>query len=356
MSELTQDPLVCVGSYAPPERDSIHLLRLDRGSGSLSLIGKASGIANPTFQAFETARGLLFAVSETESDGTVVSYRYDGASGTIREINRQPTNGGLPCHLQLHPSGKWLLAVNYLNGRAVSVYPLDADGTIGVPACQVNHAGTGMHPTRQDGPHPHSIFRIPGTDNYLVPDLGTDLVYSYGLDTMTGKLNVLAENRMFAGGGPRHLAYHPRLPIVYVIHEMGAAVTVHRLDTRTGRLSEVQRLSTLQGNQVETYPSSEICAEILVSESGTYLYGSNRQADTISVFRIEADGRLAMIGNVHSAGRTPRSFTLVKGSRYLLAANQDSDRIVVFEIGNDGIPYPNGHSYEVTRPAFIGAI
>lgn len=354
-NENSGELLVFVGSYCAPGDEGIHLLRFDSATGALERIAAASGLENPTFLAVDMAERRLYAVSETVPDGHVAAYRFDPQAGTLEEINRQPSYGGYPCHLQLHPSGKWLIIANYQGGSAVCVYPVMPDGGLGQVVSQSAHAGSGVFPGRQEEPHPHCVFRIPGTDNYLVCDLGIDRVVAYRLDPENGQLSKLGETATFAGGGPRHLAFHPTLPLVYVIHELGAAITVYRLVAESGALEFVQRVSTLPDGQEPSYRNGEICAEIVVSDTGEFVYGSNRQHDSIVAFRADADGRLTAAGHTPSGGHTPRNFSLVPGGKFLLVANQDSNRITVHGIAADGRPEPTGLELEVALPAFVKA-
>jgi len=349
---------VFAGSYASADEDGIHVLKFDGDRGELRRIGGAGGIENPSFLAIDPARRRVYAVSERRTESAVAAFAFDPETGRLTELGRRPTHGGLACHLQVHPSGRWLLAVNYLHGSAVCVFPLDEEGAPGPAVCRVEHSGKGAREDRQERPHPHSVFRMPGRDDrYLVPDLGTDTVYAYLFDAKTGELRLIAENRLFAGGGPRHLACHRTLPIVYVFHEMGAAITVHELDAEIGSLRQLQRLSTLPaGRSPEEYPSGEIGAEILVSEAGDCVYASNRGHDSIAVFRVRPDGRLAPAGHVPSGGRKPRNFCLVEGGRWLLAANQDSGRIAVLAIGDGGLPVPTESYFAVPKPSFVKAV
>ena len=39
------------------------------------------------------------------------------------------------------------------------------------------------------------------------------------------------------GAGPRHLAFHPSRPWVYVVNELDSSVTDYRFDVDTGRLT-----------------------------------------------------------------------------------------------------------------------
>lgn len=43
------------------------------------------------------------------------------------------------------------------------------------------------------------------------------------------------------GSGPRHLAFHPNLPLLYLVDELSSQLTAYRLDT----LTRVQVMSTL---------------------------------------------------------------------------------------------------------------
>jgi len=47
---------------------------------------------------------------------------------------------------------------------------------------------------------------------------------------------------MAAGTGPRHLAFHPTLPIVYVAGELNSSVSLLRCDPQTAALSVQQTL------------------------------------------------------------------------------------------------------------------
>jgi|HigsolmetaGSP12D_1036236.scaffolds.fasta_scaffold00401_9 6-phosphogluconolactonase len=338
---------IWAGTYSPAEREGIVRLRFDADRGSLERTGGTSGTDNPSFLAVDPARGLLFAVSET-ADGQVVSYRIDRSTGGLAEIGRQPSHGDAPCHLTLDPSGRWLLAANYGSG-SVSVYPVAQDGAIGPIAGQAAHRGGSVNRQRQEGPHAHSVFPVPSSPFYLVSDLGTDTIYTYRLNGDSGKLEPQAETKARPGSGPRHLAFHPRLPVVYSIEELSSTITVYALDARSGSLSPLQTVSALP----EGYAGSNTCAEVQVSPSGAYVYGSNRGHDSIAVFRAGSDGRLAPAGHAPTGGRTPRHFALTPDGGWLLAANQDSDAIAVLKIGDDGVPRETGTVCRVNRPVCL---
>src|SRR4051794_26820419 len=132
---------------------------------------------------------------------------------------------------------------------------------------------------------------------------------------------------MVPGTGPRHLAFHPTLPFVYVSGELNSSVSVLRCDPATATLTIVQSYSMLpEGYTGENYP-----ADIHVAPDGRALYVSNRGLNNIAAFRIAADtGLLTPVHTVETGGDWPRNFTLDPTGRWLLVANQRSGLIVVF--------------------------
>lgn len=341
---------VFVGSYAPASEEGIHLYTLDTQDGRLTRLNGTKGVENPSFLAVDAPRQRLFAVSET-AGGSVVAMRYDLTTGAIEEINRQSTEGDHPCHLITDPSGRWLLVVNYSSGN-VCVYPIKEDGAIGPMSDQARHVGRSVNANRQEKPHPHSIMNIPSTPFYVVPDLGTDQLYIYELDSINGKLQERSVTKVAPGSGPRHIAFHPKKPFAYVIHELTSMVDVLEVDVSTGALKPVQSLSTLP----DRYTGESYCAEVLVSSSGAYVYGSNRGHDSIVVFKTGEDGRLERIGDVSTEGKFPRNFILNPDETWLVAANQNSSSMVVMRLKENELPVTTGPIYEIEKPVCVKVI
>ncbi|MBB6671528.1 lactonase family protein [Cohnella nanjingensis] len=341
-----------VGSYSAAAEEGLRILAFDPEHGKLQHLQGLSGIDSPSFLAFDAQRSRLYAVSETGDGnvqgGAVVAVRVDPASGQLTEINRQPTYGDHPCHLAIDPSGEWLLLVNYTGG-SIAVYPIDGDGALGPVSQKLAHAGSSVNAERQEGPHPHAIYAVPGTDCYLVNDLGTDTVYAYRLDRQQGALLPHRETKVEPGVGPRHLAIHPTRPIVYVIEELTSAIAVFAFDASEGSLTHLQTVSTLP----DSFAGESTCAEVAVSRDGKYVYGSNRGHDSIASFRVGADGLLEPIGHTPSGGKTPRNFLPLPDGKWLLAANQDSDWVAVLSIDADGYPTPTDEGYAMRKPVCI---
>ena len=155
-----------------------------------------------------------------------------------------------------------------------------------------------------------------------------------------------------AGGGPRHLAFHPNGRYAYVNLELTSRVAAYRLDAATGALKSFQVLSSLPP---EALSEGNSTAEILVHPGGGFLYVSNRGHDSIAVFTINPqDGSLRFVETTSTGGRTPRSFGIVPGGRFLVAANQNSGTVNVFRIDPQrGTLSPAGPGVAVDRPSHV---
>src|SRR5207253_1426537 len=91
------------------------------------------------------------------------------------------TKGDGPCFVTVDHSGKVVLVANY-GGGSVASMPVHADGTLGEAASFIQHQGTGADPSRQEGPHAHSINVDAGNHFAFAADLGLDKIFIYKLD------------------------------------------------------------------------------------------------------------------------------------------------------------------------------
>ena len=251
-------------------------------------------------------------------------------TGQLTFLNRQSSEGAGPCHLSVDRTGRVVLVANYASGSA-AVLPVGGDGRLGEASEKVQHQGSSVNPQRQEGPHAHSI--TPSADNRfaLVADLGLDRIMVYRLDSSAGRLtpNDPPWAAVNPGAGPRHLAFHPTLPLVYVVNELGNTVTAFAWEARRGALQEAQTISTLPPD----FRDTSYGADVHVAPSGRFLYASNRGHDSIAIFSIDrATGLLSAVAHQPTLGKWPRNFVIDPTGNWLLAANQESDSVVVFRI------------------------
>ncbi len=123
-----------------------------------------------------------------------------------------------PCHVQVDKSGKVLYSANY-SGGTVSKFPIKADGSLGEASRVDKLKGSSIDKARQTSPHPHSVNVAKG-GRVLVPDLGQDKVLIYKADMTPAEP---ASASIKPGSGPRHIAFHPKGNVIYVMSEMGSS-------------------------------------------------------------------------------------------------------------------------------------
>ena len=269
---------------------------------------------------------------EDQPGGGVTAFARDTSSGELTRLNSRPSAGVEPAHLELDPSGRFLLVANYRSG-SVAVFALEADGSIGPMTDHVQHSGSSVDPVRQTGPHAHMILFDPVTNDVLVPDLGLDSVFFYTLSS-EGKLTEHPERRIGTapGAGPRHLAFHPDDAHLFVVNELDNTVLVLR------RAGDGFKITDTASTLPAGFSSHSQGAAIRVSPSGRSVLVSNRgeDSDTIAVFRFDA-GRstLELVHDTPAGGREPREFIFSADGRFVIVAVQDSDALVVMEFSED---------------------
>ena len=338
LEEATLDEdLLYVGTYT----ENIHVLRMDQRSGALRSERSVNAGQNPSFLAIHPQLHVVYAVNEVEA-------------GTVRAVIRagqQSSRGSSPCYVSVDRTGQVLLVANYDSG-SVALFPLQPDGTPEPATSFIQHQGHGPVADRQGGPHAHCILADPTNRFALAADLGADRVFVYRLD-LAGKSLQHVEGGdavMRAGAGPRHVAFHPTLPLVYVANELDSTVATLRFDSGPGALSLLATQSTLPAGWTGTnYP-----ADIHVAPSGRTLYVSNRGHNSIAVFSVAQAGPLSLVQTISTQGDWPRNFTLDPSGRWLLAANQRSDSIVVFaRNAESGKLTPAGKQISVPSPVCL---
>jgi 6-phosphogluconolactonase len=287
-----------------------------------------------------------------KASGALSAFTIEARTGGLTRLSEEATEGGAPCFVSVDGTGRVALVANYVGG-SVALLPIQPNGALGPATSVVRHEGSGTIPDRQGEPHAHSIVVDPSNRFALAADLGADRIFIYQLDLDGGALRRVAAGDavMRAGSGPRHLAFHPTLPLVFVTCELDSTVVSLRFDNARGTLSPVATQSTLPtGWTGKNYP-----ADIHIAPSGRTLYLSNRGHNSIAVFSVApSTGALSLQHAISTEGDWPRNFTLDPSGRWLIVANQRSSSIVVFERDvHTGRLSPTRHRIEIPSPVCL---
>lgn len=352
----TQVRVLYVGTYTSSGKsEGIYLYGMNAETGALERLKSFKSI-NPSFLAIDRSKRFLYAVNEVgEYAGTpgggVSAFAIEPGSAHLRFLNEQASEGADPCHLWVDRKRKTLLVANYTGG-SVSALPIRSDGTLGRAIEVKQHVGSSIK-EQQKAAHAHCVILDRSERYALAADLGTDKVMIYRFDPATGKLTQGKQPwaELQAGAGPRHLTLHPNGKFVFVINELDSTMTALKYDSVNGTLDVIDTVSTLPGD----FSGTSYCADVHVSRSGRFLYGSNRGHNSIVVFEIDPrTGRLKQLEHVSTEGDWPRNFTIDPSGRFLLVANQRTDNVVVFNIDpKTGRLKNSGHSTEVPVPVCL---
>jgi 6-phosphogluconolactonase len=285
-----------------------------------------SNVVNPSFVTVSTDNKFIYSVNEDGKNSTVSAFKYSASNGKLDLLNKKDSKGADPCYII--SDDKNVIVANYSTGT-IAVFEKKTDGSLNDAKQVIKHSGTGPDKSRQEGPHVHMVHFSPDKKYVFANDLGTDKVFMYTYNPNGGdKTLVLKGSVSIKGGsGPRHLAFNPNGTFVYLLSEMDGALTV--FSYYNDKLEQIQ-LSTVA--LPENFMAKNGGADIHFSNDGKYLYATNRgDVNTITVFRVHANGLVNLVQEISTQGSEPRNFAIDPTDSYVLVANQKTNNIVVFK-------------------------
>ncbi len=326
---MDHERMLIAGGYA--DAGAAGLYRLRHADGRLTVEGVVAPVCNVPGGVRRGDRWYL--VDETAGDIVLLD-----SGREWDEVARFASGGDAPCHLALNAAGDLLAVANYGNG-ATALFALDDRGKpVGAPD-RYCHDGSGPVADRQEGPHAHWVGFAPDGTLYAT-DLGSDCVLAFTPDRdRLGTARVVYTAP--PGSGPRQIAFHPGLPILYLVSELASTLTVLNVGA-DGMLVARQTISTLpEGKDRESLAGALLLA-------GDRLHVTNRGHDSVATFAIEPAGDVRLIGHRASGGVSPR-FLLIDGD-YLLVAHERSGGVTALPLDAG----PVASRADVPGAAFLG--
>lgn len=314
--------------------------------------------------------GFLYVATSSGGAGVNSDYNYVSAFAIASDGSLQPhgDNRTLPrraVHICTDTAGQHLFSGHNFEGGGLTVHRIEADGSLGAPVLQDDGLEYGIYP--------HQVRVFPSGRTLHIADRG--------ISARTGKPEAPGALRSFglAGGtlspgqviapgggygfGPRHIAFHPTQPWLYVS------------DERTNKL----RVFACPGDRIAPEPAyvretlakpgnlrpRQLAGPIHTHPNGRFVYVVNRSdhnADSggkklfqggennIAVFAIDPDtGEPTLVEHAPTQSFHVRTFALDPSGRLLVAASimplsiAEGDRIrdvpaalSVFRVSEDG--------------------
>lgn len=336
-----------VGTYTNTgESKGIYVYDFDEKTGHAEEINYVTS-DNPSFLIADSKNNFVYSVNENE-EGWISAFSYDKNTGTLNLLNSKPSMGSAPCYLSLDKTGEWLFVGNYSSGN-LSVYAINADGTIGALQQTIQHLGNGINKQRQEGPHVHCTYISADNKTLFVPDLGLDKVMVYPFNAATGNLDTINKSwiAVKAGGGPRHIIFSKNQKIAYLVEEMSGSVNVI--------LKKGEEYTIIQTENHLSENEEGAGADIHLSPDEHFLYVSQRSNSNIQIYEVDAkNGTIKYVTSQSVLGNFPRNFTIHPSGKYLLSANQKSNDITIFKINKTtGLLTDTGERIKVGIPVCL---
>ena len=325
--------------FANGQSKGIYVSRFNSETGQLSTPEVAAETKSPSYLAIHPSGRFLYAVNELGDEdketapGYITAFSIDRTTGKLKQLNRTSTRGVMPCHLNLDKTGSMMAVANWSSGSSVSM-PVHKDGTLGEVATVYQHSGerSGVPP---GGPpvevHCHSVNFTPDNRFLVTTDTGLNKVFIHGVDVAKGTFT--EHDPPFLGlkhqANPRQFRFHPNGKWAYISNESGPGCTMLSYDARRGAFEEGPTARTVP----ESYRERMTCAEVEVHPSGKFVYVSNRGHNSVAVMSIDqATGAPSLIEAFPLGGKNPRSFNIDPTGGYLFAMLQQSHAIVPLRI------------------------
>lgn len=295
------------------------------GSGNLTQVANTTDLATGSVPHHVDVdpQGEWVYVSNHDSN-FVSGYRIgqDGALTPMSQDPGSPVTGSDPAEAQPHSSvidqtRQFLYVVSGHNGPSViRAYTIDA--ATGIPTFIAGQSFPA-------GSHAHNVALSPNNQFiYVASELSNDL-HAFRRDTTSGQLTALPP--VTGLNGPQAVTVDPQSRFAYVTHRNEVLVYQIGSDGALTPITPVSAFAT--GNE----PHS-----LAMHPNGQTLYVANLNSSTISVFRVDSNtGALTEIQTPAPAtGTDPNYVAVHPNGRFLFTADNVSDSVSRFPINDDG--------------------
>lgn len=319
------------GRWFHPSGEGLTLCALDEQTGDIRRL-KTYPEAENAIWLTQISGGLIVATERYLNEGIISSFSINENDVLSRIGDLQSSHGGAVCHITVTPDSKTAFVCSFLGG--LTVHNISDSGKVS-PAYQIiRYEGRGPKPM-QETSHPHQTIVSPDGRHLFVCDLGSDMIWIHAIYQKAQKtqLSPGVGINAYPGSGPRHLVFHPVLPLFYLLGQLDARVQVY-----TYQATNLSLLTTYNSLPSD-FSGEPVAAAIKFHPSGKTLYISDRGSNSITVFTLEKNGNLTKTTCFSTQGKSPRDFAISPSGRWLIVLNQDSDILVSFQIDpQTGLP------------------
>lgn len=292
--------------------------RLDTQSGEFDDVQRVLNQGqNLSYLAIDESRGLMHVSDEGSTN--VYTVKIDLKTGL--KVGTE-TSANAQCHgvhTMLDASGDHLVMSCYQEGQT-SLLRLDEGA----------HALNWIN-TVDSGRKSHQAARSPDGRHVFVVSLEEQHIARYAItrDALepVDPIYTQVPDRI----GPRHMAFHPTLPLAYILGE-SKPVLMTATYSNAGTLDQLNSTGLDEGE--ESFETAG--AAVRVHPSGRWILSTQRFLDgregRVVVTELDAQGRpTTHIRHSSSMGLAPRDLSLSHDGKLVAVSNRRSEEVVIFE-------------------------
>ena len=207
--------------------DGVYTAQFNNQKGSFS---KASRLFSKpgTTLVRSSAKSRLYTAGNTKDGGIIKSFIKNKLTGEIRNLPKEP------CYLSLDKTLSFAFTAN-IRGKSISSFSLKKDGSLDklIQNLEIK--------TPKKGFAPHSIIPSPDNKYLFVADIGGRRICRVKFNESDGSMSYDGDIYSNNFNGPRHMVFGVEGKFLYLLNQMGGAVTVFKYVSKNGNLEEIQQ-------------------------------------------------------------------------------------------------------------------
>lgn len=355
----------------------LSLYTFDPDTGEIAFVRQLNDSLSLGCSMVDQKRKLLYLCNECDifpevpyNTGRVYCFAIDPATGDLTLKSRKETLCPFTSYLNTDPDGRYLVVSNHsMNNYATTVeqdehgsffpvlhhhdslmnlFRLEEDGSIGEMLDIAKHRAPRQMRFSLLGkpaiPHPHSVMRSPSGKLYACCDKGDGHLYLYAIEGE--KLRLLSRTLTdMPGSEPRHCAFHPTLPYLFVNHEHTPGDNITLTTFRYGEDGTMEKVAVFHAD-VSSYQPKEKHRQqqgMRLSPDGRFLYTQVHGYNLLLTLAVnEENGTLTQVQETPIAGIWPRSLNFSPDGNYLVCCCLEG-QIIVYRVGENGLLEDTGH-------------
>lgn len=355
----------------------LSLYTFDTESGEISFVKKLNESLSLGCSMADPEKKVLYLCNECDlfpetpyNTGRVYCYSIDPESGDLTLKNFKDTYSPFTSYLNTDPRGRYLVVSNHSMNNFATTVERDEDGSIH-PVLHHHDSIMNLFALEEDGsigdmldyarheagkelrfsllgkpviPHPHSVMRSPSGKLFACCDKGDGHMYIYSIENSKLKLfsRTLTDTPF---SEPRHCAFHPEKPYLFVNHEHTPEDRVTLTTFRYTEDGQLEKAAVFHADLTGFEPKEPHRQQqgMRLSPDGRFLYTQVHGYNLLLTLAVNQEtGELTQVQATPIDGIWPRSLNFSPDGKFLICCCL-AGQILVYRVGEDGILADTGY-------------